>query len=133
MPTSSYRIGECFAVQFAWQLPIGDYIRAVFQAEVLDLVPKADKYVVSLTKLIAGRQESAEGEIRPTETYSKEHWSLVGQIVGKKVSLAYEVDDGRALHLRLATLTGEHDFFRRFDAIEEAMRKRGDSTKEPPP
>ena len=43
MPEANYKIGETFAVQFAWKLPNGDYVRAVFKAEVLDLVSEADK------------------------------------------------------------------------------------------
>ena len=129
MPTSNYEIGESFSVQFAWKIPGDDYVRAVFRAEVIDLVPKADKYVVVLTELIAGRQESSEGETRPLAMHAKQYWFLVGQLVGKKLSLAYEADDGRALHLRLTTLTGEHDFFHRFSAIEASVRKRESSTK----
>ena len=48
MPTANYKIGETFSVQFAWNLPDGDYIRAVFQADVLDMVAEADKYIIRL-------------------------------------------------------------------------------------
>lgn len=111
---ANHKPGECFAVQFVWKLPEGDFLRAVFEAEVLDLVPAAEKYVVRLKKLLAGRQESAEGVKRPETGLSQPHWQMVGRIVGRKISLAYEVEDGRPLNLRLATLTGEHNFFFRF-------------------
>jgi hypothetical protein len=129
MPVANYEIGQSFDVQFAWKIPNGDYVRAVFRAAVEDLVPRADKYVVTLTELVAGRQESSEGEMRQAEERSAEYWLLVGQIVGRKVTLAFEADDGRALHLRLATLTGEHDFFNRFAMVEEALSKRRASTE----
>jgi len=131
MPTAHYEVGDSFPLQFAWQLPDGDYIRAVFKAEVLDLVPEADKYVVRLNKLVAGRQENEDGELKPQETFSSEYWSIVEGLVGRKITIAYESDDSRAIHLRLATLTGEHNFFTRFEdaevmaqGLKAAARKR---------
>jgi len=124
MPSANYRIGELFPVQFAWKLPEGDYIRAVFEAEVLDLVPAADKYIVRLNRLLAGREETEKGELKEAKSFSKEYWPLVGEIVGKTITLAYEADDSRALHLRLSTLTGEHSYFTRFENAEEMASKR---------
>jgi hypothetical protein len=118
MPTAHYEVGDSFPLQFAWRLPEGDYIRAVFQAEVLDLVPEADKYVVRLKKLVAGRQENEDGELKPQETFSSEYWSMVEGLVGRKITIAYEADDGRAIHMRLATLSGEHNFFSRYEDAE---------------
>jgi len=118
MPSSHYQIGEGFPLQFAWHLPEGDYIRAVFRAHILDTVPEADKYIVRLVKLEAGRQEDENGKLRPQEQFSREYWSMVGDLVGRKITIAYEADDGRALHMRLATLTGEHNFFSRYEDIE---------------
>ena len=46
MPEAHYQPGQSFPVQFAWRLPNEEYLRAVFQADVLELVPAADKYVV---------------------------------------------------------------------------------------
>jgi len=114
MPAAKHDIGDAFPVQFVWNLPDGDYIRAVFRVTVLALIPAADKYIVRLNELVAGRQETAEGEARAREELSTEYWALVGRLVGRKVTVAYEVEDGRPLHMRLATLTGEHDFFFRF-------------------
>ena len=48
MPIAQRIIGENFPLQFAWHLPDGDYLRSVFDAEVVDLVPQADKYIVIL-------------------------------------------------------------------------------------
>ena len=118
MPTAHYEVGDSFPLQFAWRLPEGDYIRAVFHAEVLDLVPEADKYVVRLNKLVAGRQENEDGELKPKEMFSSEYWPLVESLVGRKITIAYEADDGRAIHMRLATLTGEHNFFSRYEDAE---------------
>ena len=122
MPTAHYKIGDNFPLQFAWRLPEGDYLRAVFRAKVLDLVPEADKYVVHLSELIAGRQEDGEGTIRPTEAYAREYWELVGGLVGRKITVAYEADDGHALYMRLATLTGEHNYFTRYEDAEVIAR-----------
>jgi hypothetical protein len=113
-----YEIGESFRVQFVWQIPDGDYLRAVFSAEVLGHEPGSDKYLLRLTEFVAGRQETAVGEMRPAAESSKEYWALVGALVGRKVLLAYEAADGRSLPLRLATLTGEHNFFSRFEDVD---------------
>ncbi|MFN2253736.1 MAG: hypothetical protein ACK2U6_05795 [Candidatus Promineifilaceae bacterium] len=118
MPSAHYTVGEDFPLQFAWRLPEGDYIRAVFRAHILDTVPEADKYIVRLLELQAGRQEDEDGQLRPREQFSREYWSMVGDLVGTKITIAYEADDGRALHMRLATLTGEHNFFSRYEDAE---------------
>ncbi len=118
MPDAQHNIGENFPLQFAWQLPDGDYLRTVFDAEVVDLVPQADKYIVVLRRLLAGRQEDADGTLRPMAVYSKEYWNLVRGLVGRKITVAYEASDGRALHMRLATLTGEHNYFTRYEDAE---------------
>lgn len=122
MPSAHYKIGESFPLQFAWRLPEGDYLRAVFQAEVLDLVPEADKYIARLNKLEAGRQEDELGKLRPSEQFTKEYWALVADLVGRKITVAYEADDGHALYMRLATLTGEHNFFTRYEDAEVVAR-----------
>jgi hypothetical protein len=43
---------------------------------------------------------------------------MVGELIGKRVYLAFEVDDGRPIRLRLDTLTQEHSFFTRLDEEE---------------
>ena len=114
MPESHYEIGETFPAQFAWRLPNGDYLRAVFKAEVLSIVEAADKYVVRLLELVAGRQEDEDGILKPTEDFSKEYWALVGKLIGRRLTIAFEADDGHAVHFRLETLTGDHNYFYRF-------------------
>lgn len=114
MPEAHYNIGETFPAQFAWRLPDGDYLRAVFKAEVVGVVEAADKYVVRLLELIAGRQENADGELRPTGDFNQEYWALVGRLIGRRITIAFEADDGRAVHFRLETLTGDHNYFYRF-------------------
>jgi hypothetical protein len=115
MPAPHYQKGDSFPVQFVWRLPDGDTIRALFTVEVLALVPAADKYIVRLQELTAGRQESADGVTRPVADLTREYWQLVGRLQDRRITIAFEAVDGRPLHLRLATLTGEHDFFFRFD------------------
>jgi hypothetical protein len=114
MPDLHYTVGESFPIQFAWRLPEGGYLRAVFQAEVLGLVDPADKYIIRLDQLLAGREETADGEMKAKEALSADYWRLVNQLVGRIVTVAYEAADGRALYMRLETLTGEHNFFSRF-------------------
>lgn len=123
MPIANHEIGDAFPIQFVWRLPEGDYLRAVFQADILDLRFEGDKYIVRLSKLLAGRQETESGQMRPVEEFSKPYWALVGDLIGRKVSVAFEVEDGRPLHMRLTTLTGEHDFFRRFNRTEEEWQE----------
>ncbi len=121
MDKTNLEVGSSFSVQFIWQLPNNDFIRAIFKAEVLELMPSADKYVVRLSELVAGRQESASGETLLKEELSSDYWALVGRIQGRRATLAYESDDGRPLRLRLATLTGKHTFFFRLDPLEEVV------------
>ncbi|MDA0245146.1 MAG: hypothetical protein OT477_17140 [Chloroflexi bacterium] len=112
---SKYTIGDEFQVHFVWQLPDTDFLRAIFKVKVEDINHESDRYVVRLADFVAGRQESHTGEIRPLEAVHPEYWELVRELVGRKVNLAYEVDDGLPIRLRLPTLTREHKFFRRYD------------------
>ncbi len=128
MPSANHQVGESFAVQFAWKLPDGDYIRAVFEAVVLGYVRAADKYVVRLNQLIAGRQENPDGVLRSRESFSRNYWKMVGDIIGRKITVAFEVEDGRAVHMRLATLTGEHNFFARYEEAEEYLKSISSGT-----
>lgn len=116
MPVARYRPGDTFAVQFVWKLPDGDFVRAIFQTQVLALDAQLDRYLLRLVELQAGRQEDERGEQRPKEQLSKEFWGMVGALIGKRVYLAYEVEDGRPIRLRLNTLTQEHSFFTRLDS-----------------
>lgn len=116
MPVASYETGDSFSVQFVWQLPHGDFVRAIFDAEVLAIDSHLDRYLLKLEELAAGRQEDSRGNTRPRDEFSDEYWRMVGALIGKRVYLAYEVDDGRPIRLRLDTLTQEHSFFRRMDA-----------------
>lgn len=115
MSESHLQAGNTFLVQFVWRLPDGDIMRALFRAEVLAVIDAAEKYMVRLLELVAGSQESSTGEGRDKEQFAKPYWALVVQLVGRRVTVAWEVADGRALTMRLATLTGEHDFFRRYN------------------
>ena len=119
MPLANYQPGESFPVQFVWELPGGDYVRAVFDAEVEKLDFHLDRYLLRLRELRAGRQETPAGEIRPKEALARRYWAMVGALVGKRIHLAFEVDDGRPIKLRLDTLTQEHTFFTRLDHQEE--------------
>ena len=128
MSTAHYQPGQTFNLQFAWRLPEGDYLRAVFEAEVVDLVPTADKYIIRLRRLLAGREDDPEGSVKPITALEGEYWDLVRGLTGRTLTIAYEADDGRPLYLRLATLTGEHNFFTRYEdaaVIARAVEVRG--------
>ena len=122
MPEAHYRTGQSFPVQFAWRLPDGEYLRAVFQADVLELVATANKYVTRLSYLLAGREETTNGEPKPAEALTRTYWDLVGALIGRTITLPYEADDGRALYLRLETLTGEHNYFTRYEDAQVVAR-----------
>ena len=122
MPEAHHQPGQSFPIQFAWRLPGGEYLRAVFQADVLELAPAAEKYLVRLSQLLAGREETPDGQPKPAEALSREYWTLVGGLVGRKITVAYEADDGRALYMRLETLTGEHNYFTRYENAEVVAR-----------
>lgn len=122
MPTAHFQPGDSFAVQFAWRLSNGEYLRAIFQAEVLELVPQADKYVVRLSRFLAGREDNAEGQVKLLDALEGEYWDMVRSLAGRRITIAYEADDGQPLYLRLATLTGEHNFFSRYEDASVVAR-----------
>src|SRR5210317_2149262 len=101
MPKNQYHVGELFRTQFIWRIPSRDFLRAIFDVKVVLIDDLSDKYIVSLVKFVAGREETSGGEILPAERSSKEYWALVNGLTGKKISLAFEVDDGRPLWLKL--------------------------------
>jgi hypothetical protein len=115
MSEVQFRPGESFPLQFVWRVPKGGYLRAVFQAEVLELDHRAEKYVVRLSKLLAGRQDSEEGTPLPETKLEGEYWDLIRAVSGRRIVIAYEAADGRPLYLKLETLTGEHNYFTRYD------------------
>lgn len=123
MPEAHYQPGQSFNLQFAWRLPEGDYLRAMFQADVLEMVPGADKYVVRLSRFLAGREDEADGRVRQLTALEGEYWDLVRALAGRTITIAYEADDGHPIYLRLATLTGEHNFFTRYE--DAAVIARG--------
>ncbi len=124
MPEANYQVEEEFKVQFAWKIPSGDFIRAIFKTKVLQKDHLSDKYVVELQKFLAGRQESSAGVMRPVEDVARDYWALVAELEGRKISLAFEADDGRPRWLRTETLTGEHNFFTRLNVLPANLPDR---------
>lgn len=130
MPEAQYEPGQSFTLQFAWRLPEGDYLRAIFQADIRELVPAADKYVVHLSRFLAGREDDVDGNVKPLDSLEGPYWDMVRDLAGRTITIAYEAADGRPLYLRLATLTGEHNFFTRYEdaaviarGVEARMRR----------
>jgi hypothetical protein len=124
MSQPQHGVGDTMRVHFVWRQPEGDFLRAVFEAEVLHLDATSEKYVLRLIRLAAARQESPDGEGRGRDSLSREDWARVVELVGKRITLAYEVQDGRPLWLRWSTLTGEHNFFRRLNELPPALTRK---------
>ena len=59
MPDANHTTGDTFPIQFVWQLPDGDFLRAVFAAHVEALRVEAARRLLETTDLtvaaIAGR------------------------------------------------------------------------------
>jgi hypothetical protein len=123
MVDANYEVGQSFNVQFVWRIENDDFLRAIFLAEVLMLDSESGKYVLLLKEFVAGRQEDAQGEMRLLEDVDRAYWAQVAGLAGRRISLAYEADDGRPLWLRLETLTGEHNFFSRLNEIPPQLAK----------
>ena len=68
--------------------------------------------------------------MRATDELSKDYWALVGELVGNKLTIAYEAEDGRAIHLRLTTLTGEHNYFTRFAQVEQRFQQKAEKNND---
>ena len=127
MHESLHDIGEILTIQFVWRTPEGDYLRALFGAEVLFVDHKSEKYVVRLDEWRAGRQESPDGHMRPLADVSRDYWALVARLSGQRISLSFEASGARALWLRLETLTGEHNYFRRLNELPPANASKLDN------
>ena len=123
MLEANFGVGQAFNVHFVWRIPDGDFLRAIFRAVVLKLDAESGKYVVTLEEFLAGRQENTEGEMRPVEEIARDYWSMVSDLEGRRIALAYEADDGRPLWLRLETLTGEHNFFSRLSELPPQLAR----------
>jgi len=123
MVEANFEVGQTFNVQFVWRTRDGDFLRALFQAEVLKLDPESGKYVVLLNEFLAGRQEDTQGVMRPLNEVDRDLWALVSNLEGRRISVAYEADDGRPLWLRIETLTGEHNFFSRLNEIPPQLAR----------
>lgn len=114
MPKANYTVNEKFNIHFVWNLPNGNYIRALFETIVLDIDIAADRYLIELSSLLRKREEDETGSGLPEEGHTLEYWQMVYALIGRKAHVAFEADDGRPLFLRLPTLTLEHKFFTRY-------------------
>jgi len=112
---AQYNINDSFRIHFVWKLPNEDFARAIFMVNVTEIQPQEDRYLVQLTKLIAGVQEAPDGTARPQAEYDKQWWANIVALQSRYIQIAYEAADGRPLYMRLPTLTSEHTFFFRYD------------------
>ena len=108
-------IGGTYHVHFVWKLPDYDYIRAVFMAEVVEIDLFEERYVARLKEMVGGRQEAPDGSIRPNSEMTLPLWKQVVGFAGRRVRLPWESADGKPIHLKYTTLTGEHNFFSRYE------------------
>ena len=101
MTEQTHQVGDRFKIHFVWRLPDdGDVIRAIFEAEVLAIIDRAVEHIVE--QITVGK-----------EAIDFDYWPRVAALEGQKITVAWEVAGGAPIYLRLATLTGEHDYFRR--------------------
>ncbi len=114
MPQQNYQMGDSFRLQFVWQVPSRDYVRALFQVEITSLDLETQRYIVQIQQLLGKRQETAEGEARPAADLTPEYWQLVRELVGRKAAIAYEASSPQPIRLRYETLTREHHYFTRY-------------------
>ncbi len=108
-------VGDSYQVQFVWKLPNYDFVRAFFQVTVDEIDHFEERYVVTLDALLGGRQEAADGSLRPEAEMTKPLWGQIVGFIGRKVRLPYESAEHQPLHLKYPTLTGEHNFFSRYE------------------
>lgn len=118
MISAKYKENEQFELQFVWKIPNGDFVRAIYTVQVVALDHFLARYVIQLTDLKAGRQEDEQGVARTPEQFSREYWTYANELVGRKAKVAFEVDDGAPIRLRVDTLTRQHRFFTRLDEPE---------------
>ncbi|MEM7798484.1 MAG: hypothetical protein AAF633_04765 [Chloroflexota bacterium] len=114
MPQANHKIGDTFKLQFVWQLPHKGFARAVFNAKVEAFDHFQERYIVFLERLLAKREEDADGTMLDVQQWAQGYWELIAGLEGRRVAVGYEAQDGRPLRLRLATLTLEHGFFTKY-------------------
>ncbi|MFT5195846.1 MAG: hypothetical protein ACI9EW_001594 [Cellvibrionaceae bacterium] len=119
MPKANYEVGKSFHIHFVWKLPNEHYIRALFKAVVLDIDLIADRYLIRLQNLLGKKEEDEAGNGLVEEMHTEEYWQMVYKLISRKAHVAFEVDDGRPLYLRLPTLTLEHKFFTRYSELDD--------------
>lgn len=118
MPQANRSIGETIRLHFVWKIPNGHFVRALFDANILDIDLELDRYLVKLTKLVAKREETETGAGLSEENHTADYWQLVYNLTGRMAHIAFEADDGRPLFLRLPTLTLDHKFFTRYESAD---------------
>lgn len=116
--TPEKELGDAVQIHFVWKLPNDDYLRAIFDTKIIDILPDSNRYLLELVRWVAGRQESPEGEMRPEEEIALQFWQLVNELEGHRAAVAYEAIDA-PVHLRLTTLLRIHPFFTRYDDEQE--------------
>lgn len=114
MPQANYDLGDTFKLQFVWQLPHKGFARAVFDAKVEAFDHFQERYIVSLNRLVAKKEEDLDGNMLEIHQWAQEYWELIIALEGRRVAVGYEAQDGRPLRLRLATLTLEHSYFTKY-------------------
>ena len=110
-----FEVGDQYRVQFVWKLPNYDFMRVFFEVSILEIDLFEERFVVRLESMVGGRQEAPDGSMRSEDEMAKPLWGRVVGFIGRKVRLPFESAEGHPLHLKYPTLTGEHNFFTRFE------------------
>ena len=76
-------VGDTFKVHFVWKLPEDEYARALFEAEIIEVQPREDRYLVILREMIGGRQELPDGTLRTREEMPTRYWRRIVGFIGR--------------------------------------------------
>ena len=114
-----FKIGDSYKIHYVWRLPNDDYIRALFKVTVVEVDLFEERYLARIDALEGAVQEAPDGSRRPAEEMDKVLWRNVLSFVGNLIRVPYESADGRPLHIKYPTLTGEHDYFTKHNRPKE--------------
>jgi hypothetical protein len=101
---------DTFPVHMGWTLPDGTRLRVTFKVQVEALELDKNRMRCRLLQI-----QSAAGN-RPESEVDPEYFERVMGLIGKRAMIPLDARQGIVLPLRLATLTGEHNYF--FDLDE---------------
>ena len=97
--------GDIFFVDMGWKLPDGHRLQVTFEAQVEAVELEKNRMRCRLLEI-----QGAQGS-QPEILIDPYYFGQVMGLVGKRAMIPLDALEGMVLPLRLATLTGEHDYF----------------------